>query len=107
MMAITDTLLSFLWSFLLASGFWVVMASAFGFRRNPIISVFVVGLIVFGLSLVFDITGGLSHILGTAYIAALNQSFNVFTLGAMLAAVGVLAAIVSALAVVIDDAVSP
>lgn len=105
-MILTETLLGFLWSFLLGTGFWVVMASAFGFKKNPIITIGVVGVLVFGLSVIFDITGGLSHILGVAYLALLNQSFSVFTLGAILAAGSIIGAIVSAIAVVFNEAVN-
>ena len=94
-----------LWSLILAAVFWAVLAAGFGIKRNPIISILVLSVAVFGLSVVFDITAGLLHIWTVAYVAVLNNSFSVFSLGAILAVAGVAALLISALAVLLREAV--
>lgn len=104
MSSLAGAALDLLWSLILSGVFWAVIAAAFGIKRNPIVSVLVLGTLIFGLSIVFDITGGLLHIWTVAYTAVLNQSFNAFTLGAMLACGAIIALLVSAVTVLLREA---
>lgn len=104
-MTITQTLINLLFSFLASATFWLILNVAFGIKKNIVISAIFLTLVIFGLTVVFDITSGLTHIWQVAWVALLNQSFNVFTLGAILALGGILSMIVSAGYVLFIEAV--
>lgn len=104
-MMLTQTILGLLWSFLASAVFWLILSTAFGIKKNPIISVVFLSLLVFGLSILFDITSGLVFIMQTAWVSIINEQFTLYTLGAILAGAGIVSMIISAFAVMIVEAV--
>lgn len=92
-------------SFLISSVFWLVLWQLFGNRFNPLIAILLLGLTLWVVSLLFDITGGIVFIFNVAIIATLNNVINPFTFAAILGAIGIVAVGISVIAVIITDQV--
>lgn len=95
--ALTSILISFLVSFVVSGAFWLFLSVIFGIERNWLLLSAFLSVVILGLDLVFGIGDGLRHITVVGVTSVLNGIWTPFSFGAVLALLGIAAAIVAAL----------
>lgn len=104
-MTLTATVLGLAWSLSAALVFAVLIQSLIGRRIPALLSMAFVTVLILGADLLLGITDGVLFIMNSALVSLVQQSITVFSLGVVLAAIGILSMTIAALWVVISDAI--
>lgn len=102
-MTLTTMVLSFAWS-LTAALVVALLIQVLAGKKAPALLVLGLGTpLILGLDLIFGVTDGVSFVMSSALMAIVNQSTTVFSIGLILAAVGILSMSIAALWSIVTD----
>lgn len=104
-MTVAALTIDFLWSLSLSIILWVLISIALPKSIDAfwsVVTIVLVTVVTFGASVLFDVTSGLSFVIGIGVVSLVNGNWTLFTFPFILATVAILIAVMSAIWAFID-----